>query len=68
MPHRWENSIIIQGESLEKIARLFPYINEAENHAGMQHSTVHKYKEYNYTKPNTKPYSAFKRLYRVQER
>lgn len=50
-------------ESLWKIAAMFP-----DNGTETLKKAVFNCPEYNHVKPNTKPYSAYKRLYRVQVR
>lgn len=50
-------------ESLREIAAMFP-----DNGTETLKKGCIKLPEYNCIKPNTKPYSAYKRLYRVQVR
>lgn len=50
-------------DSLWKIAAMFP-----DNSTKMLKKPIFNCPEYNCIKPNTKPYSAYKRLYRVQVR
>lgn len=62
----------IMEEVSDKIAKVLnqivDIINIDEISLKIPHKLTHNYAEYNYTKPNAKPYSAFKRLYRVQAR
>ena len=44
------------------------FLKEAVDSLKLHRKPTHNYQEYNYTKPNTKPYSTYKRLYRVQVR
>lgn len=44
------------------------FLKEAADSFKSHRKPIHNYQEYNCTKPNTKPYSAYKRLYRVQVR
>lgn len=50
-------------ESLWGIVEMFP-----DNGSGTLKKPIFNCPEYNCIKPNTKPYSAYKRLYRVQVR
>ena len=50
-------------ESLWEIAAMFP-----DNGTEVLKKLTFNCPEYNHVKPNTKPYSAFRRLYRVQVR
>lgn len=54
------------GDSLQGAFNLF--VNSASEPSEMPHKPVFDCPKYIYIKPNTKPYSAFRRLYRVQGR